>query len=50
MPAISKAQVKFFRGIVSGKIKKKGLTKKQAAEFLKGTNIKSLPTRVKKTK
>lgn len=36
MPAKSKAQFRFMKAVESGKIKVKGLSKKEAAEFTKG--------------
>jgi hypothetical protein len=48
MPAKSKAQAGFMGMIASGKIKKKGLSKAKAKEFLRGITMKKLPTKVKK--
>lgn len=50
MPAKSKQQFDFMQGVASGEIKKKGITPKQAAEFIKGQSPKGLPVRVKKKK
>jgi hypothetical protein len=50
MPAKSKAQFGFMARVASGKSKVKGLSKKQAKEFLKGVDVKKLPKRVKKKK
>ena len=48
-PAVSRAQLKFMAGVASGSIKRKGLSKKKAAEWVHATrNAKSLPTRKKK--
>lgn len=48
MPATSKAQFGFMGMVASGKIKKKGLSKAKAKEFLRGVNVKKLPKRVSK--
>lgn len=48
MPAKSKAQFGFMGMVASGKIKKKGLSKKKAREFLKGVHPKSLPKKKSK--
>jgi hypothetical protein len=47
MPAKSKAQFKFFAAVEHGGIKKKGLSKKKAAEFVDTANYKSLPLKAK---
>jgi hypothetical protein len=50
MPAKSKQQFKFMKAVESGSIKKKGLSKKEAAEFTsknKGKkSFKKLPKKV----
>ena len=43
MPVKSKAQAGFMGLIASGKIKKKGLSKAKAKEFLRGVNVTHLP-------
>lgn len=48
MPAKSKKQFGFMGLVASGKIKKKGLSKAKAKEFLRGVKVKKLPTRKKK--
>ena len=48
MPAKSKQQLKFFKAVEKGSIKKKGLSKKQAAEYTQGQTAKGLPNKVKK--
>ena len=48
MPVKSQKQAKFFGIIASGKIKKKGLSKAKAKEFLRGVKVKKLPKKVKK--
>lgn len=49
MPKVtSKAQAKFFGAVKSGKIKIKGLSKKEAGIRLKGVKAKGLPRKVKK--
>ena len=50
MPVKSKQQAKFFGLLASGKMKKKGLSKGKAKEFLKGVRLKSLPNKIKKKK
>lgn len=50
MPPKSKKQAKFMRAVASGSIKKKGLSKKEAKEYVSGHSTKGLPTRVKKKK
>ena len=47
MPPKSKAQANFMRGVASGKIKKKGLSRKAAREYVSGYSTKGLP-KVKK--
>lgn len=47
MPAKSKAQAGFMGLIASGKVKKKGLSKAKAKEFLRGVNVKKLPKKKK---
>jgi hypothetical protein len=43
MPVKSKSQAGFMGMIAAGKIKKKGLTKDKAKEFLRGVKVKNLP-------
>lgn len=50
MPAKSKAQFGFMARVASGKQKMKGLSRKQAKEFLVGVNPKKLPKRIGKKK
>lgn len=45
MPAKSKQQLKFMAGVMSGSIRKKGLSKKVASEFVHSTKGKKLPLR-----
>ena len=47
MPAVSKAQARFMGAVAGGKIKKAGLSKAKAKEFLKGVNVKKLPKKKK---
>ena len=48
MPAKSKQQLKFMAAVASGSIKKPGLSKAKASEFVHATgNAKSLPRKVK---
>ena len=48
MPATSKAQFRFMKGVEGGSIKAPGLSPAEASEFTKGVSPKSLPA--KKTK
>ncbi len=48
MPAKSKSQFKFFQAVAHGSLKKKGLSKKQAEEYVEGQSPKGLPKRKKK--
>ena len=50
MPVKSKAQAGFMGMIASGKMKKKGLSKMKAKEFLKGVKVGKLPKKLKKKK
>lgn len=45
--AASKAQAKFFGAVAGGAIKKKGLSKKEARERLRGVKMEKLPARKK---
>lgn len=47
MPVKSKAQAGFMGAIVGGQLRKKGLSKEKAKEFLRGVNIKKLPKKKK---
>ncbi len=47
MPAKSKAQLRFMAGVASGDIKKKGLSKAQASEWVHATGSRKLPNRIK---
>ena len=48
MPPRSKKQAAWFRAVASGDIKKKGLSKKEAEEYVKGHSTKHLPEKKKK--
>lgn len=48
MPAKSKAQLRFMAAVASGKVKKKGLSRAEAKEFVHATKGKKLPERVKR--
>jgi hypothetical protein len=50
MPAVSKKQARFMGAVAGGVIKKKGLSKAQAKEFIKGQKVSKLPARKKKKK
>lgn len=50
MPAKSKAQMRFMGAVAGGKVKKAGLSKGKAKEFLRGVHTNSLPERTKKKK
>jgi hypothetical protein len=45
MPVKSKAQARFMGLVASGKKKVKGLSRAQAREFLRGSELKRLPSR-----
>lgn len=45
MPATSQAQYRFMQGVAHGNIKKKGLSRAKAAEFVSGQSPKGLPAR-----
>ena len=47
MPAKSKAQFKLMKGVCEGSIKKKGLSRKTACEYVKGQSPKGLPKKKK---
>jgi len=44
MPPKSKAQARFMRAIASGSIKKKGLSRTKAGEYVKGHSTRGLPS------
>ena len=46
MPATSKAQARFMFAVASGKVKKKGLSKGKAKEYVEGQSLKDLPEKV----
>ena len=48
MPVVSKRQAGYFGLLRSGAIKKKGISKKKAGEFLRGVKVKNLPNRIGK--
>lgn len=48
MPAISKAQYLLMQAVKHGAIKKKGLSKEKAAEYVDNTSYKSLPKKIVK--
>jgi hypothetical protein len=51
MPAKSKAQFRFMKGVEAGNIKAEGLSKKEAKEYTrgqKGKKFQKLPNKVKK--
>lgn len=50
MPAKSKAQARFMRAVASGSVKKKGLSKKEAKEYVSGHSTKGLPEKKKPKK
>jgi hypothetical protein len=45
MPVKSKSQARFMRAVMSGSIKKEGLSKAVAKEFVEGVPTKRLPER-----
>lgn len=48
MPPKSKAQARFMRTVASGSIKRKGLSRKEAKEYVEGHSTKGLPEKKKK--
>jgi hypothetical protein len=48
MPAKSKAQYRFMQAVARGSIKAKGLSRKEAREFVEGVNYRLLPERSKR--
>ena len=48
MPATSKAQFRFMEAVAHGSIKKKGLSRAKAAEYVQGQSPKGLPSKAKK--
>src|SRR5215471_9923787 len=48
MPATSKAQYRFMQAVAHGGIRKPGLSKDQAEEYVHGQRYQSLPARTKK--
>lgn len=44
----SKAQARFFGAVAGGKVHKKGFSKKEARDRLRGTKMKELPERKRK--
>ena len=48
MPAVSKKQARLMRAAAAGDIKLKGLTKKEAKEYVEGHKTKHLPEKKKK--
>lgn len=48
MPVKSNAQARFMGAVASGKLKRKGLSKEEAREFLRGSKLNDLPERVGK--
>ncbi len=45
-PATSQAQFRWMEGVANGTIKVKGLTKKQAEEYIAGQSPEGLPERI----
>lgn len=50
MPAKSKKQFRFMAAVEHGGIKKKGLSKKEAAEFVDSSSYQELPEKAKPKK
>lgn len=50
MPAKSKAQFRFMQAVAHGGLKKEGLSKKEAKEYVKGQSSKDLPEKYSKLK
>lgn len=45
MPAVSKAQARFMGAVCGGAIKKPGLSKSKACEYVRGQKVSDLPER-----
>jgi len=50
MPAVSKKQFRFMQAVAHGSVKKKGLSKAKAAEYVAGQSPKGLPLETKTKK
>lgn len=48
MPAKSKAQLRFMGAVAGGAVKKKGLSREEAREYIRGQSAKRLPERFSK--
>lgn len=48
MPAVSQAQARFMGAVAGGAVKKPGLSKSIAKEFLRGVDVSRLPQRKRK--
>ena len=48
MPAKSKAQARFMGAVAGGAVKRPGLSKEKAREFLRGVDTAKLPAKKKK--
>ena len=48
MPAKSKAQYRFMQGVAHGTIEAEGLSKKKAAEYVRGQSPRGLVERVRR--
>jgi len=48
MPPKSKAQARFMRAVASGRVKKRGLSRAEAKEYVSGHSTKGLPEKKSK--
>lgn len=45
MPPVSKAQARYMRAVAAGDVKSKGLSRKEAKEYVSGHSTRNLPER-----
>jgi len=48
MPAVSQAQARLMGAVAGGALRKPGLTRNAAKEFLRGVDVSKLPARTRK--
>lgn len=46
--AVSRAQARFFGAIAGGRVKRKGFSRKEARDRLRGVRMKKLPSRIRR--
>ena len=46
-PAVSRKQLRFMHAVANGDVKAKGLSRKEAAEYVQGQGPKGLPEKAK---